>query len=115
MREGGRNWFGDLEDRPEVRGTRSRHPIGFGLIRQGANPLDRIPVVQDLQSAWLLFLFCAGSRATCYLRVCRLSVKDFFVRQHDGSVWLPFLGICPLHTGASGCKVLSAQLLQLGH
>ena len=32
----------------------------------------RILVVQDLQCAWLLLLFCAATRANCFLRVCNL-------------------------------------------
>ena len=47
--------------------------------------LDRNPVVQDLQSAWLLLLFCADSRATCNLRVCRPSMTELFGR-HDAHI-----------------------------
>ena len=42
----------------ELRATTEKHSI----------LLDRIPLVQDLQSAWLLLLFCANTRATYSLR-----------------------------------------------
>ena len=72
-------WFGDHEAPVESRGIRVLGtPLGtaeyvraqlqaIGESRQ--LPLDRIPAVQDLQSAWLLLLFCVASRSTYYLRV----------------------------------------------
>ena len=90
-------WFGDKEDRPEERGIRVLGtPLGSDeFVRvQLQSTVDshwllfhRIPAVQDLQSAWLLLLFCAASRATHYLRVCRPSVTDLFARQHDAHIW----------------------------
>ena len=88
--------FGDWEDRPEERGIRVLGtPLGLDefvrvqlqlTVDSHRLLLDRIPAVQDLQSAWLL-LFCAVSRATYYLRVCRPSVTELFARQHDAQVW----------------------------
>ena len=90
-------WFGDLEDRPEERGIRVLGtPLGSDefvrvqlqlTVDSHRLLLDRIPAVQDLESAWLLLLFCAVSRATYFLRVCRPSVTDLFARQHDAQVW----------------------------
>ena len=45
--------------------------------------LDRNPVVQDLQSAWLLLLFCADSRPT--ISVSRPSMPELFGR-HDAHI-----------------------------
>ena len=90
-------WFGDLEDRPEERGIRVfGTPLGsddFVRVQLQSTVdshrllLDRIPAVQDLQSAFIFLLFCAASRATYYLRVCRPSVTDLFARQHDAQIW----------------------------
>ena len=38
--------------------------------------LDKIPLVSDLQSAWLLLLFCAASRPNYILRVSRGHVSS---------------------------------------
>ena len=126
-------WLGDLEDRLEERGIRVLGtPLGSDefvtvqlQLTVDSHPLllDRIPVVQDLQSAWFLLLFCAVSR---YLRVCRPSVRTSLLTNmmpRFGSVWL-FLamthpiqcgrwGVCPCTWGALGCEVLFAQLPQL--
>ena len=62
--------------------------------------LDRIPLVRDLQSAWLLLLFCASTRANCFLRVVHPSASESFARHHDSSIWQCFsslLGQLPHH------------------
>ena len=121
-------WFGDLEDRPEERGIRVLGtPLGSDefvrvqlqlTVDSHRLLLDRIPAVQDLQSAWLLLLFCAVSRATYYLRVCRPSVTDLFARQHDAQIWQCLVallghdppnpvwevGSLPLHLGGLGLR-----------
>ena len=48
--------------------------------------LDRIPHVQDLQSAWLLLLFCASPRPNNILRMLHPVATREFARQHDLSV-----------------------------
>ena len=48
--------------------------------------LDRIPQVQDLQSAWLLLLFCAAPRPNYVLRMLHPDVTRVFAAQHDGSI-----------------------------
>ena len=71
------------------RHPRPRHPLGLPSV---VALLDRIPAVQDLQSAWLLLLFCAVSRATDLSRF-RPSLTSLLanVMPTSGSVWLPFL------------------------
>ena len=48
-------------------------PRGEVLVRRFGRSSGRKrhprSVVQDLQSVWFFLLFCAGSRATCSLRV----------------------------------------------
>ena len=56
--------------------------------------------VQDLQSAWLLFFFCANARATYSLRgIPRSEVADF-AEAHDEATWQCFMRLLslPLNT-----------------
>ena len=78
-------WFGNLADPVEQRGMRPQDPVFVGcnhsrllLVTGCSSTAFR----QCRQSAWLLF-FCAVSRATTCLRVCRPSVAKFVARQHD--------------------------------
>ena len=49
--------------------------------------LERIPALTDLQSAWLLLLFCGTLRANHSLRVVHPCLIESFARQHDAGVW----------------------------
>ena len=90
-------WFGGFDRPPEERGIRVLGtPLGSAeYVRSQLDAteaahqllLQRIPAVQDLQSAWLLLLFCASSRATFYLRVCHPDHSEAFARQHDVHIW----------------------------
>ena len=90
-------WFGSLEAPPEERGIKVLGtPLGTAaFVRSRLQStvehhrllLGRIPAIQDLQSAWLLLLFCASSRATYHLRVCHPEFAAPFARQHDIQVW----------------------------
>ena len=119
-------WFGDLQTPAGLRGIRVLGtPLGTEEFVQaqlrttvGSHELllSRIPLVPDLQSAFLLLLFCASSRATFYLRVCNPLFAARFARQHDSQVWQCFLnltgqlphqatwelGSLPLHLWRSG-------------
>ena len=46
--------------------------------------LSRIPMVEDLQSAWALLLHCAGGRANYMLRVVRPEAVQTFAEHSDG-------------------------------
>ena len=52
--------------------------------------LNRIPLVQDLQSAWLLLLFCANTRATYSLRGIPPAETEQFAVAHDVATWRCF-------------------------
>ena len=90
-------WFGGFDRPPEKRGIRVLGtPLGVAeYVRSQLDAteaahqllLHRIPAVQDLQTAWLLLLFCASSRATFYLRVCHPDDKEAFACQHDFHTW----------------------------
>ena len=85
-------WFGNLEAPAEERGIKVLGtPLGTAAfvksrlqstVEHHRLLLDRIPAIQDLQSAWLLLLFCASSRATYHLRVCHPEFAAPFARQH---------------------------------
>ena len=48
--------------------------------------LDVIPIVPDVQSAWLLLLHCAAARANYYIRVVRPDLVDNFAQSHDQTI-----------------------------
>ena len=47
---------------------------------------ERIPSVPDLQSAWLLLVFCTASRANYLLRSVPPDVADEYARDHDDAM-----------------------------
>ena len=49
--------------------------------------LTRIPLVKDVQSAWLLLLHCASVRACFQIRVVRPSAASQFAESHNGTLW----------------------------
>ena len=92
----------------ELRATTEKHSI----------LLNRIPLVQDLQSAWLLLLFCANTCATYSLREIPPAETEQFALAHDVATWRCFtqlLGISgvgetqdwaslPFQMGGSGLR-----------
>ena len=56
--------------------------------------LERIPVLQDIQSAWTLLLHSASSRANYQLRVVRPELTEQFAAGHDEGVWRCLCAIC---------------------
>ena len=49
--------------------------------------LERIPAIQDIQSAWLLLLHCASARACYHLRAVSASAVAEFADTHDQDMW----------------------------
>ena len=49
--------------------------------------LSRIPLVEDVQSAWSLLLHCAGARANFLLRVVRPDLVHRFATGHNQGLW----------------------------
>ena len=49
--------------------------------------LDRIPLVKDVQSAWLFLVHCASARANCVTRVVEPQTAEAFCRRHDVGLW----------------------------
>ena len=48
---------------------------------------DRIPLVEDVQSAWLLLVHCAAARANCFCRVVEPGTVADFCSTHDERLW----------------------------
>ena len=49
--------------------------------------LDRIPAMQDLQSAWLVLLLCVSARANYVLRNLPPEQVSPYAAEHDASTW----------------------------
>ena len=49
--------------------------------------LNRIPRVQDVQSAWLILLHCASARANYYIRALHPVATSAFAAAHDAGLW----------------------------
>ena len=89
-------WKGDSSLPPSeqglrILGTPLGHPeyVRNQLQRVSASHrllLERIPAVQDLQSAWLLLLYCAGTRASYLLRAIPPEQVLEFATNHTASV-----------------------------
>ena len=54
-----------------------------GLPDRHSVLLDRISLVDDLQSAWLLLVFCAAARANFFLRSVTPGETSAFASRHD--------------------------------
>ena len=93
-------WKGDAEIPDQERGVRVLGaPIGsseYVLAQLNAKSREqrllfqRISAVPDLQSAWLLLLFCGATRANFWLRMVRPELTAQFAEEHDGNVWQCF-------------------------
>lgn len=57
------------------------------LLREQSTLLNRIPNVQNLQSAWLLLLYCAAARATYTCRVVAPEQARDYAAAHDDALW----------------------------
>ena len=82
--------------KPRARDPSVGHPIGHvefvqaqlvSTTKKHATLYERIQSVQDLQSAWLLLLFCANTRATCSLRGLPPNEVPEFAAAHDEASW----------------------------
>ena len=49
--------------------------------------LERIPLMQDFQSAWLLLLHCASARANYQIRAVCPAAVELHARTHDENIW----------------------------
>ena len=90
-------WRGDPELRPDQQGVKVLGtPIGQPEFvqeflakksREHQTLFERIPLVEDLQSSWLLLLMCGATRANFWLRTVRPDLAESFAVRHDARVW----------------------------
>ena len=85
-------WRGDPSSPPSTQGVKVLGtPLGHpdfvrAHLRSSTEArvlMQRIPSIPDLQGAWLLLLFCAGSRAHNLLRVVPPDLAFDFAAEHD--------------------------------
>ena len=94
--QGGDVWVGAWSSPPERQGlVVLGAPLGSAAFvrqhlqekrRQHNTLLQRIPALSDLQSAWLLLVFCASPRANYLLRMLPPNSTTEYAREHDGAV-----------------------------
>ena len=97
VREDATVWRGDPELRPDQQGVKVLGtPIGQPEFvqeflakksREHQTLFERIPLVEDLQSSWLLLLMCGATRANFWLRTVRPDLAESFAVRHDARVW----------------------------
>ena len=66
------------------------------VLRKHQTLLERIPALQDIQSAWTLLLHSASSRANYQLRVVRPELTELFAAGHDDGIWRCLCAICQI-------------------
>ena len=89
-----RLWYPDLPtDRQGVvvLGTPVGHPEFVSRVleqktQEHSTLLERIPAVQDLQSAWVLLSYCAAARANFWLRTTSPAHTEVFAQEHDKGI-----------------------------
>ena len=61
--------------------------------------LERIPVIPDVQTAWLILSYCASAKANFDLRAISPFHSGEFARRHDEGIWKCFcqIWVFPLH------------------
>ena len=79
--------------------------------------LEHIPNVDDLQSAWLLLLFCASTRANYLIRNVQPELVVEFAQRHEARIWQRLCQITGIDEGtvlASSRQVASLPLSMRG-
>ena len=60
---------------------------GEGRLAEEASLLAQLPLLPDLQCAWLLLLFCASPRANHALRTVPPDLVGSYAAAHDAAIW----------------------------
>ena len=80
---------------------------------------DRLKQVPDLQTAWLLLLYCAVPRANHLIRAIPPSLVAEYAQAHDDGIWTTFLDLIghaqrpapgPAHEGAEQLPLVRDSL-----
>ena len=127
-------WVGNTALPPQARGlTVLGAPIGSNefiqaqlhtALEQHQHLLQRLPELEDVQSCWLLLLYCASPRCTYLLRMCSPTHTQDFATEHDtavaatlqqllqlGDVPATSLAIAHLPLSSGGLGLTSASIL----
>ena len=67
-----------------------------GVLEEQRVFLNRIPLVSDIQSAWLLLLHCANARANYQIRAVTPEGVEAYARAHDDGIWQCFCELLEL-------------------
>ena len=68
--------------------------------------LDRIPMLHDVQSAWLLLLHCAAARANYQIRSVHPDAVAGYAQTHDENLWQCLCCILRIDPGQSSLSLL---------
>ena len=82
--------------------------------RQQQVLFQRIPWVNDTQSAFLLLSMCGATRANFWLRAVRPEDTEEFARRHDENVWACFREILGTPQASAAAHVFSTLSLSAG-
>ena len=86
----------------KVLGVPFGHPEFVKKFLQNKNSehkvlLDRIPTIQDTQSAWLLLSFCVAARSNFFFRAVSPQFTQEFAQAHHEGVWQCLCRILSVH------------------
>ena len=74
----------------------------------------RIPLVADLQAAWVLLFYCGASRANFWLRNVHPTQSFWYAQQHDDNVWKCFSRFTEFSHDLPGARLTSSVPLGKG-
>ena len=74
----------------------------------------RIPLVADLQAAWVLLFFCGATRANFWLRNVQPAETLWYAQQHDDNVWECFSQLTGFSHELPGARLVSSVPLGKG-
>ena len=83
-------------------------------VNKHATLLQRILAVRDLQSAWLLLLYCAVPPANFDLRMVRPRLSEAFVQAHDDAVWTCFCQLVGIAGDSESARRAAGVPINLG-
>ena len=75
--------------------------------------LEMIPLLPDVQSAWMMLLHCASARANYHLRVIRPELALQFATTHDQHLWGCLCQILGMSTSAAHATAKASATLPL--
>ena len=110
----------DLSCPQSCKASKSCGPIGASRVRCTSSSrrvfLNRIRLVSDIQSAWLLLLHCANARANYQIRSVTFEGVEAYARAHDDGIWQCFCGLLELDptAGDNGREIANLPLLPGG-